>query len=181
VRLPVALRRAEAAMEQLAPLVERVEVVGSVRRSKPEVKDIELLIEPRMVAVDLFGTPGPDLEPIRGLVAHWGDLAKNGRRYIQVVDGDARERVQWDLFLCHPPAEWGALKVIRTGPAEFSMRCVQSLRNHGYICRDGGVYRSRLRGGELELVPSGDPIPTPTERDFLELCGLRWIEPEDRS
>lgn len=84
-----------------------------------------------------------------------------------------KQGINLDLFLVIPPAQWGVLSVIRTGPARFSQQCVTPRTKNGWlpsdcIVRDGQVFR-----GEKE-------IRMPEEIDFLKFLGLDWIEPADR-
>ncbi len=47
MQLDKALEIAEKTKELLAPYCERIEIAGSIRRKKPEVKDIELVAIPK--------------------------------------------------------------------------------------------------------------------------------------
>lgn len=191
-RLPwaAAADLARAMCEELAPAVVRTKVVGSVRRRRPEVGDIEILAEPRMIpapprkrgrkadpAEDLFGetaaapTPDepemvPDLEPAREVVGRWGEVVKGGERYIQVVRPDG---IKVDLFLCHPPAQWGSLLAIRTGPSDLSREAVTRIKARGYVHDAGHA-----------AFPDGTLIRTPTEWDFFALAGLALVPPAQR-
>lgn len=159
---------ARAMATQLAPVVERVEVVGSVRRQKETVSDIELLIEPRtaIVEIGLFETThGPDIEAVQRIAQSWGSLASIGARYIKVL---AAGGYQVDLFLCHPPAQWGSLLAIRTGPAPLSQHAVTLLARRGYPHRDGGI------------VHRGQRVPVPDEETFFRLAGLPCLPPQHR-
>src|SRR5215208_7327083 len=49
-----ALAIAEDALNAIKPHCTRILIAGSIRRLKPEVKDIELLVVPRMVPAGLF-------------------------------------------------------------------------------------------------------------------------------
>lgn len=160
---------AEQLVRELEPVAMRVKTVGSVRRRRPEVGDIEILIEPRMITVDLFGTMGPDLEPIRAIARRWrsdGVLSKDGDRYIQVF---LESGLGVDLFLCWPPAQWGSLLAIRTGPADLGKHAVTLMIERGLRHREGHV---------VDLA--GAIIPTPTENDFFAAAGLRCIAPRLR-
>jgi DNA polymerase/3'-5' exonuclease PolX len=156
---------AEQLVRELTPHVERLKTVGSIRRRKPEVGDIELLAEPRMIEADFFGTPGPDLEPIRQMAARWGRVLKNGDRYIQVeiLDG-----VHVDLFLCYAPAQWGSLLAIRTGPAELGQHAVTCMKAYG------------LRHVQGHIERDGTLVPTPTEEDFFAAARLPCLPPRQR-
>ena len=85
-----------------------------------------------------------------------------------------------DLFLVTPPAQWGVLLTIRTGPGapdnNFSMWCVtQRSRGgalpDGYFVKDGAVHGNDAKHSI---------IPMPEEMDFLNFIELGWIEPKDR-
>ncbi len=164
--------------EMLAPRCERIEVVGSVRRQQAYVHDIELLATPRF---DMLQKPGEmwlthenlldvelaDLARTGVLIAHPED-PKNGARYKKLYYASAQ--LQVDLFLCRPPAEWGPLMAIRTGPADFSRRLVTRLRDFGARCEHG----------QVQSLADGEYIPCPTEERFFELCGQPWLPPERR-
>lgn len=171
---------AAALRDQLRPIVARVEIVGSIRRRRPFVKDIELLVEPREVAADLFGSKVHDIEAVRAWAGRAGEILKAGDRYIQLArpvepipgvihDASDGPVVRVDVFLCYPPAQWGSLLAIRTGPAELGQAAMIGLRRRGYWHRDGAVWKAER--GRAVIVP------TPTEREFFQLAGLRHLPP----
>ena len=108
--LGLSMPHAEAAsltktlIEDLNPHVERIQVVGSVRRRRPHVSDIELLIEPRMVVADLFGGLALDIGGLKNELEKLGRIVKGGDRYIQVAEVYGRTSTKLDVFLVHPPA-----------------------------------------------------------------------------
>lgn len=194
MQLPLARSRARKLVERIEPLVERVEVVGSIRRAREHVGDIELLAEPKTrTEPDLFHPEEvPDLEPVVQALSDVGEVVKSGARYVQVrlgerPPGDFDTRTQLDLFLCHPPAQWGALKVIRTGPADYSRICVTRLRNRGWRQWRGAVWRkadgtAAARGEEPKADVEGawERVPTPDEPTYFEHCEMRGAPPEKR-
>ncbi len=149
-----------------AAAVARVRVVGSVRRRRGEVGDIEILIEPQMIETGLFSDQQPDLESVRRVARTWGELVKNGDRFIQVQHSSG---VNIDLFLCYPPAQWGSLLAIRTGPRELSTLAVSRMRNYGLRHVDGHIENS-----------AGELVPTPTEEDFFAAARLSCLPPNRR-
>jgi len=195
-------------MAELAPYVERSKIVGSLRRLGPRpaegitVGDVEILAEPKLRSDgDLFSPEDvPELEPIRRLLRRKGELKKAGDRFVQVLVGMAPRggaednRIPVDLFLCHPPADWGVLEAIRTGPAHFSRHCVTELRRKGWRCVDGQVWAP----ADSWVGPSPPPgsgfrnfeggggtvsyqrVDCPTEADFFEACGVPLEEPARR-
>lgn len=87
---------------------------------------------------------------------------------------------------------WGAILAIRTGPAELSKSLVTNLLRRGMRCKEGRVWRcvpcchcqaappGKCRACDgTGLEPEG-AVPTPTERSFFDLCGVRYLDPEDR-
>lgn len=189
----VGLMRARAVAARLSdwltPACKRVAVVGSVRRRRARVKDLELLIEPAAGAgqpADLF-TPHADVPTIdqrleEAYGAGWllpGD--KNGHRLktlrILSVAGDLVDWLKVDLFIVLPPAQWGSLMAIRTGPSDYSKWLV-TRRSAGGICPDS----MRFTGGALiRTTASGEEVvQTPEEEDLFRALGLAWTCPWDR-
>jgi DNA polymerase/3'-5' exonuclease PolX len=177
VPLVEAERVADAIVRALAPGCERIEIAGSIRRRKAMVGDVELVCIPRFVEgprVDLFQPPPmvsvlddrlAVLEQAGRLVAHPTSPA-NGDRYKKRVA--TRSGMQVDLFIVRPPAEWGPIFAIRTGPADYSAAAVTALRARGMRCEDGAVWRGSER------------IPCPEEADFFAAVGWELVPPERR-
>ena len=167
-RLPfaVALAIAERLVRELEPVVARVKVAGSLRRRKPDVGDIELVVEPRQIE-DLGGCV-PDIDAVRDVARRWAlDRAVDGRDRklsVRLPEGLAVE-----LYLVHPPAQWGSILAIRTGPAELGKRVMTLLKRRGYEHVAGHVERN------------GETVETATEEQFFALAGLPCLPPKRRS
>lgn len=162
----------EVALEvrrRLVPWTTRAVIAGSIRRHSPEVKDIEIVCEPRMVTDGMFGEERLAVSEIQELVAHWGTTPKLGRKYIQVLDV-LGSGIVLDLFLVTPPAEYGAILAIRTGPAAFSRMLVTRIKGRLWSCTEGHV-----------VDHLGRDVPTPTEQDFFDAAQVQWLEPEERA
>ena len=52
--LNAALVFAWSVLESLSPYCKVIDIAGSVRREKPEVKDIEIICVPKVIISDLF-------------------------------------------------------------------------------------------------------------------------------
>jgi DNA polymerase/3'-5' exonuclease PolX len=168
VPLARAMELAKRLSDELSPLLTRVRVAGSVRRQRPIVSDIEFVAEP-LFTEDLFGGRSPQLEALKRKCAELGRVHKNGDRFIQVKEVLGTSQTM-DLFLVHPPAEWGPILAIRTGPAELSQRAVTLM--HGNGCRS--------ENGRIISLRTGDVIPCPDEETFFRLAGLRHLPPRFR-
>lgn len=159
----------------------RVEVLGSIRRRKPLVGDIEILYEPKLEEqTDLLGEPTTPRNLTYEVIRRWRNqviydrLDKNGspafgERYQRVL----YRGVPLDLFACLPPAHWGVLKVIRTGSADFNRRIVTSVAHGGLLPMGMSV----LQG---QLFDRNRVIDVPTEEAFFEAIDMRFVAPEDR-
>ena len=158
----------DSLLHRLQPFVKRAVVAGSIRRQRPDVKDIEIVAEPVDVPDGLFGETRPGSAEIKELAATWGPVVKGGDKYIQVADV-LDSGMALDLFLVTPPASWGALLTIRTGPAAFSQMLVTRLRGRFMRCEHGRVLG---RGGVV--------VPTPDEASFFAACDVAWLPPEER-
>ena len=186
-----ALRIAEEQVERFRPACTRIEIKGSIARMKMEPNDIEIVAVPDMTQIPKakieFGKPMPKTHKrlVDALVAEMEEAGictvnASGEKYkkfwLKV------EKIQVDLFLVTPPAEWGVLSVIRTGPADFSHWMVTRKSRGGalpndYIVEDGVV-------GQRVHTGKGDKrkgvISMPEEMDFFKFCGMDWIEPYQR-
>ena len=156
-------------------------VAGSVRREKPEVKDVEICYVPRYTlrVVDLFGATvkvSATDDAIDGLVARgvlgWdAEVKRNGpkhKRLVHIASG-----VVIELFAA-TPENWGLILALRTGPAEFNHKLVTQRRNGGAM--PTGM---RMQGGYLwrglEQLESLD------EETFFEQVGIPCWLPQERT
>lgn len=190
--VPLARMRiyADHVVNVLQPLCRRIEIGGSVRRGKAMCADIEIVCVPIIGYAHLDGEllPRHDVNLLDKYIRERLDPASelwagmhltrrldvNGRsavgdRYKRLaVDG-----VPLDLFSVLPPAQWGVIMVIRTGPAEFSQKMVTQIRKGGYLPDD-----CEVREGTVKRL--GERLVLAEEADFFALCGMAWIAPEDR-
>jgi DNA polymerase/3'-5' exonuclease PolX len=183
MELERAKRLADDLVVKLTPSCDRIEIAGSIRRGKAEVKDIEIVAEPVFEdPLTLFGDAPVTrslLDKALNVMWYHGEFVfiKNGPKYKQlqlVVGGGPTIKV--DLFLVTPPAQWGVIQVIRTGPAEFSRWMVTPLSKggalpDGYAVKNGCV----VHHGQVQCAQ-----PMPEEQDFFHFCGLMWMEPKER-
>ncbi len=197
----VALNRAQVLLELLRPHCAQIEIAGSLRRGKETVGDAEIVAVPRYEErtipgqLDLFGggtaasiervsvldkrleemIAAGDLYRDRPHSAHkglWGEKMKT--LWTKVLDEGLIYYLQVDLFIVTPPAQWGPIFTIRTGPEEFTGRT-------GLMAYINGQTKYQQIDGRLIVRATGEEIPTPTEQSYFEALGLPWIEPVDRT
>lgn len=170
--LSFATNLARLMVEILVPECDRIEIAGSIRRQKPEVSDVEIVLIPKPVG-DLFGYPLFGAARITDALALEGyELTKNGEFFKQarVPNGT----VMFDVFIT-TPAKWGVVYTIRTGSADFSHWLVTSRHHGGALPSNMQVKDGRLYLGDVKT-----PLDTPEEADFFKQIGVDWIPPELR-
>lgn len=189
MKLEEAREIAEKLVESARPFCARAEIAGSIRRCKPEVKDIEIVVVPKMEKVrteetDLFEThvkivaanvlhsqwamadtcPITWIKPSATEIIKWSPKpdGKYWRGYLPEQD------IKIDLFLSRPD-NWGMIYLMRTGSAEFNVWLFTHAMKMG--CRAAGGYLTR----------KGQKLTTPEEGDVFRHLRLGFVSPEERS
>jgi DNA polymerase (family 10) len=173
-RGPLSLKQGEfiagRIVEEIRGCLKRIKIAGSIRRKRPLVNDIEIVAEP-FLNEDLFSDTGtPVLVELMLALQRIGTIKKAGNRFIQVADVYEREGLNLDLFLVHPPAQWGSILAIRTGPAILGQYIVTKCRDFGYQHKEGHAVE----------IETGKVIPTETEEQFFALADVNLHPPEHR-
>jgi len=172
MELTQAIAIAEEIRADMAPFCKRVEIAGSVRRRKANVHDIEIIAEPLFKPIrNLFQEPVLSASLLDDYLNSlmWQRI-KGGNKYKQFA---LPQGINLDLFLVTPPAHWGVLFVIRTGPADFS-KWIVTPRKYG------GCLPSDCKVVDGAILRRGRVVDLPEEIDFLDLLGLGWVEPWER-
>jgi DNA polymerase/3'-5' exonuclease PolX len=176
MKLEQARKIAESLRSDLEPYCERIEIGGSIRRRKLEVKDIELVVIPKFGdfptgQMSLDGDPLTSYENLlfEHIAANREEyrIIKMGVKYAQIH----KSSMMIDVFTATPET-WGYIFLLRTGPAEFSKWVVTELKKRGYTLKRGAVWAT----DSLGLLQ----CDTPSERDVFRMLGIDWIEPEYR-
>jgi DNA polymerase/3'-5' exonuclease PolX len=186
MRLRDAELYANEVVRLLSPACEQVVVCGSVRRRKPEVKDLEIVALPkRSAGRPAFGDPASALPPLEALCARlvaYGELRldpqlkRDGPKYKRFVH--PRGKIAIDLFIA-APENFGNQIAIRTGDADFSHLMVTPRHQ-------GGLMPDHLRQSQgflwsMDDVVEGHIVPCPSEAAFFAELGLPVPHPEHRN
>lgn len=182
----------EASCEQIA-------VAGSLRRGKASVGDIELVAVPKVKEIAVAGQMGlfgegtaasvkqvseldAMLEQMEagGQIAReqpytrekgvWGPRRKQFWAPLQMTEGVIYITV--DLYIVTPPAQWGSIFTIRTGPGDFNKALMRHIIQ---------TTRWRQEDGRLICREAGIEAKTPTEKAYFDTIRVPWIKPEERS
>jgi len=182
--------------ERLKPFTEKINIAGSIRRQKPDVKDIELICLPRyieMVHSDLFGAKTIERvisENFVGTVKSLGKVIKGqpDGRYMQI---ELRERINLDLFIPEPD-DYYRQYAIRTGSADYAARTIAAAwKRKGWCGSDQGLrliadcIEHPQPGGKSKwecINPGAEKPPVwNSEQEFFEWLGINWIMPKLRT
>lgn len=156
-----ALQIAEKVKSMLAPHCERIEIVGSIRRKKPEVKDIEIVAIPKPYDTGLFQSG------IAPVVNQWQKV--KGELPCKYTQRILPEGIKLDLFFAEP-GNWGLIYAIRTGSADYSHKVLGTAWVKSGYKSEGGYLYSR-----------GKKVNVPEEEYLFSLIGVRYVEPEFRN
>lgn len=192
---------AEWLQKQMQPHCARIAIAGSIRRGKPDVKDIEFVAigrtEREPAPGQLFdtrtfdtldrwcaGVANREHDQIHKPERQGERLAPWGPRYKRLLCAHDGYTFNVDLFIATAET-WGPLMVIRTGPGDFSRRLVtqQSMGGAmptGFRQREGRLQQARW------CTPNEDddewtPLDTPDEEAYFAALGLPCWPPEERS
>jgi DNA polymerase/3'-5' exonuclease PolX len=175
--LCVASEIAEYFAQQIVGTCDRVQIVGSIRRRRMTVKDIDLVVIPRFAdagAQSLFGgTARENLLELRiNQLYHKGrfTIESNGvkaKRLIWQLDDDA---IPIDIHIGSHET-WWTLLLIRTGSRQhnIAMAC-RAMERHMHLKSDGSGLFS----------PGGLPLPIHSEEEVFHHLGVEYRPPEAR-
>ena len=161
---------AENLKSLLAPVCEKIEVAGSIRRQKTEVGDIELLCIPRYVAaVDQLDREIGALM-IQGILGH-----RRTRRGTRIYGPKNKllihiNGIGVDIFSTDEQC-WPVALVVRTGGKETNKRIATAALRKGW--------RFHAYGSGFS-TPDGE-IVCRSEREVFEAVGLPYLEVWERS
>lgn len=169
---------------ELEPACEQIVIAGSIRRRAPRPGDIEIVCIPKRPGPPVFGQ-GLPREPLELKLAEltrteqFIALDKNGDRFKNFMVRHAVGSMKLDLFICRPPASWGWLLLLRTGPADFTHWLVTDVTDGGacpvnMMFEDGQLWRTSPGTQEWE------PVYTPDEASVFAALGVTFRPPHQR-
>lgn len=160
---------------QLGPTTKRLVIAGSIRRCKPEIGDIEMVIEPTLetyALLDQWLATGKALH--RENSQCWGAKARSMRWPMPDSSNVAANYIQIDMFLQPDPATWGCNMFLRTGSAEFNMNMFRKRNRGGWMPDYLNMHDARIWAGIKAL-------DTPDEESIFALWGMEPVDPTKRT
>ena len=161
---------ADRIVESLRPYCDQIAVAGSIRRQKPEVKDIEICCIPKQEpsgALELFQQK---MVRDRGFISSvmTMEIIKGDPETGKYVKCQHPQGIKLDLFIAKP-SNWGIIYMIRTGSADYSKMMMWKLKQAGYPVIDGFVHHQ------------GKVIDTPDEKSVFSLIVSEVVPPFQRT
>lgn len=181
---------------RLLPFCTRLNIAGSIRRQKPDVKDIEIICLPRHIdgaQESLFGDVTIEkvisknfVEVIRAL----GKVVKGkpDGRHMQI---ELPQRINLDLFMPKPD-DYFRQYAIRTGSADYAARTIAAAwKRNGWCGSDQGLrlqsdcVEHKQADGKSKWVCINPEAKAPpiwqSEQEFFEWLSVPYIMPKLRS
>ena len=142
-------------LDALRPLTLKMEVVGSMRRKKETIKDVDILVvtEDRVALMALFTS--------------FGNILSQGPDKCSIqIDGGA-VKFQTDL-LCANQDSWGAALNYFTGSKEHNIVLRTLAKARGLTINEYGIFNGEVKIGGAE------------ETDVYDTLGIPYVPPELR-
>jgi len=145
---------ADAVVKRLSPYCQRIEIAGSIRRRKPWVNDVDLVLVPK------------DLWNLHSELMKLGQLKMSGKKIMRVMVGST----QVDLYIAEPET-WATLLLIRTGSKENNIRLCSRAKDMGWHL---------AASGDGLFNEKGERIAGDSEISIYNALGLPYQRPEER-
>lgn len=176
MKLTIAKALAEDVVKTLSPFCSRIEIAGSIRREKEDVKDIEIvaIVDDYQGLFKAMRIHGVFIKPGVPDIQEWEP--KENAKYLRVLlDGG----IKLDLFIATMD-NWGPLFCMRTGSGIGPNGSPFS----GFIPAMFKRWKKVSGGGKMvgcmPTMPDGLQLICQEEKDYFELLGVKWVEPKDR-
>lgn len=160
MRLEEATTIAEKVKEILSPYCEEIEIAGSVRRRKPTVNDIDIVLIEKPSAWLILSS----------LIATIGRIELNGDKIKRLWYEDKQSGIAIDIYIA-TPATWATLLLIRTGSKESNIRLASIAKRQGWHLK---------ANGDGLFNEKGERIAGETEESIYEALGIPYQEPNER-
>jgi len=161
---------------------ERFEFVGSYRRERDFIHDLDVIVIPKLTIEhhpdyqdDLFGGSTHEVF-VSEFDKQLGSLEDAGR-IKGISSGDSLKRIidldsgiQIDFYIANEDT-WSVLKLIRTGSKEHNIMLAKRAKNMGMKLKANGDGLVDSNGVKLSVI---------IEEDIFKHLGLEYVKPENR-
>lgn len=193
-----ATKRAIDIWTELRPTCSKIKIAGSIRRSKPVIRDIEIVCLPNTNVVTQTNMFGDSIEynmrnvQFVALVNGLGRIVKGkpiDGRYVQVELPDA---IYLDIFI-PVPEDYYRMLAIRTGSVEYVKHSVAAAWvRQGWVGTDKGLRRKEecvsattTTNKHIYKVIDENTAQKPpvweSEKEFFDFIKIPYIDPKFRT
>ena len=194
MKLEEAEKYATQVIEAIRDLCETILVVGSIRRRRPEVNDIDIVVIPdysdyripdllhnttQITRVNPDETWTKNLPKVLNEKLH-ARIIRKGPELITIELPDEKGQfstldpkgffvfIQIDIYRARKET-WGVLTLIRTGSKEHNVKLCSCAKDMGYklSAKDGVTFGARV-------------IASETEEEIFKALGMEYVPPEHR-
>jgi len=149
-----AQKLAEQIVKHIEPFCERIVVAGSIRRLKPVIRDVDLVLIPKpLLWSRIIATLQKRMDAV---------VLKRGSQLAQLEIN----KINIDIYATNPK-NWEALLLIRTGSSTSNIRLSLRAKKMGLKLTHSGLTK------DGKIVAS-------TEQGIFETLGLNYVPPEER-
>ena len=158
--LGIALPAAEGILDRLLALpgVGQGSIAGSLRRGRPTIGDVDLVITTN------------DSAPVMEVFTHMDEVARILGQGTTKSSVELHNGLQVDLVVV-PPEQWGTALVYFGGSQAHNIHIRELARQRGYTLNEHAL---------TALDGSGQQILCATEEEVYAFLGMQWIPPEIR-
>ena len=190
--LAEASKIAVAICYKLQPYCDKINIVGSIRRKKPDPKDIEIICLAKTEATtDLFGEPSGVVKnaDFIKLVLGLGEIVK-GLPTGKMMQIKLPEGIMLDLFM--PDGfDYYRQYAIRTGSADYAFKVIANgWKKIGWCGSDKGLRKisdcieMKAADGKSKWKCVNEKAEIPpgwkTEEEFFKWIKVAWLPPQNR-
>lgn len=176
--------------DRLSPFCIKIEILGSIRRKKEQVGDIDILCIPKTEIEQVEVAPSTLFED-----AQYKPVSVRSKGFCSILDemefitGKSNEAKAMNRKLWLDPGEqeeynqgfikvqvftttaysWGYMSIIRTGSDKFNMRMLKRMKDLGYRAQEGNIWWGKRL------------IEVRTEEELFKKMHMEYVVPENRS
>ena len=156
MQLNEVIKKGELILRKIAPYITRGRLAGSIRRKKPIVRDIDIVIESPLINID----------KLKNELSKLGTLKLKGDKLIRILTPD---NAQVDIYIASKE-NYESLLLIRTGSKEHNIKLTTRAQSLNYKLTANGLIDNKTGS-----------IIAKSEKDIFKALKMNYVEPEKRN
>ena len=156
MQLNEARKKGEQILKQISTFIARGRLAGSIRRKKPIVRDIDIVIESSSINID----------KLKNELSKLGTLKLKGDKLIRILTPDD---IQVEIYIASKE-NYEPLLLIRTGSKEHNIKLTIKAQSLNYKLTANGLIDNK----------TGSVIAK-SEKDIFKALKMNYVEPQHRN